>query len=215
MPRRGWVATGLASCSAAALTLTAGDAHALGPVDVEVAGVLGVGTDPLSHGGPNPLSVVGGGRAGVALHGLYAGVALAYAAGGTDSHGSFTYVSTGRVAAPSSSDHAWMYGVEAGYGFRLAGLLTIRPQVGLGDLTLSYAQPTGSDICGLPCNQTLSGHVDSPYVLPGVTVLASLGVLLVGADAGALILPAFTEPFATSSTTDVAFTAHVQLGVRF
>jgi hypothetical protein len=118
----------LGFASAFVATMMARDARAMGPVDIEAAGTLGVGTDPLTKGGPNPLGLGGGGRAGVAFRGLYAGVALTYYAG--ESSGTFSYISQDRIADSPASDHILMVGVEAGYGLRILGFLTVRPQVG-------------------------------------------------------------------------------------
>jgi len=75
--------------------------------------------------------------------------------------------------------------------------VTIRPQLGLGNLRLSSASgdPPGAG--------AISNYV---YFEPGVVVLVSLGALFVGADVGALILP--TGP-------DSALTVHGQIGVTF
>lgn len=197
-------------------TMLTRDALAIGPVDVEAAGTVGVGTDPLIKGGPNPLGLGGGGRAGVVFRNLYVGVALTYYPGQSKSDGTFSYPSQpSGIANPPSSDHVLMYGIEAGYGVGILGFLTFRPQIGLGNLTLSYAQPTHSEICGLPCDTTLSGSINSLYLEPGVTALGFFGVLLLGIDANVLVLPRITEPFTTSATTDTAFTMHIQLGLRF
>jgi len=159
MYRRSWPLA-VSFASAFATTTMARDGRAIGPLDIEVAGTVGFGTDPLAERGPNPLGFGGGGRAGVAFRGLYLGVALAYYAGASDSRAPFSdFSQASRIAEPHSSDHVLTYGLEAGYGFRLLGLLTIRPQIGLGNLTLSYVQPTSSEICGLPCDGTSSGSV--------------------------------------------------------
>jgi hypothetical protein len=183
------------------------DARAIGPVDVEVAGQVGVGTDPLKNGGPNPLDFGGGGRAGVSFLGLYGGLALMYYAGGSKSDDTSSTVG-------SSSDHVLMYGIEAGYGYKILGVLTIRPQVGLGNLTLSYASDDTCRYCDI-ISPKLSSNGNHLYLQPGVTALVSLGMLLVGVDANALVLPNIKEPYAASATTDVAFTTHVQVGLKF
>ncbi len=51
----------------AALVASEQDAHAIGPVDVEVGARVGVGTNPAS--GSNPLGLGIGGRAGVSRPG--------------------------------------------------------------------------------------------------------------------------------------------------
>jgi hypothetical protein len=56
-------------------------ASALGPVDIEVAAKVGGGTNPENNShdaGPNPLGFGFGGRAGVSVSGLYAGLSFGY-----------------------------------------------------------------------------------------------------------------------------------------
>jgi hypothetical protein len=206
MDRRVWPLS-VSLVSAFAATMMPSDARALGPIDVEVAGTIGGGTDPLTNGVrnryPNPLGLGGGGRAGAAFHGLYGGVAFMYYAGGSESNG----------FGGSASDHALTYGIEAGYGFELFGLLTIRPQVGLGDYALTY-NPGVCKMCNI-IQPNRSSTIDNLYLQPGAVALVSLGMLLLGADASVLVVPGIKEPSGGSATTDVAFTAHAQVGLRF
>lgn len=170
--------------------LIAREAHALGPVDLELAGKAGVGTSP---GGakPNPLGFGLGARGGVSLLGLYGGLAFMYYLGESDN---FTSV------------HAWTYGVEGGFGAKLLGLVTLRGQVGVGN----YTESADVKVLGVSANHTSS----SVYVEPGVTGMVTLGALLLGADANVLVLPSRTRADGTSST-DAAFTIHGQVGVVF
>jgi hypothetical protein len=162
---------------------TAGSAHALGPVDLEVGVKAGVGTNPDSGGGAiNPLGFGLGGRAGLAfLGGIYLGGNVMYYLGGSDN---------------GTSVHTLMYGGEAGYGFKLLDLLTIRPQVGLGNAT--FTASAGS----------VSLSNSNLYVEPGVTALVSFGLLFVGADANLLVFPGLNN-------SQAAFTLHGQVGVTF
>ena len=106
-----------------------------------------------------------------------------------------------RGPAPKQSQSALLYGFEAGYNFKIS-LVTIRPQLGLGNLRLSsaYGDPT-------PGTSAISNHF---YFEPGVVGLVSLGLLADAghnlADVGALLLP--TGP-------DSALTLHGQIGVTF
>ena len=179
------------------------DASALGPVDIEVTGAVGGGTDPLTTGGPNPLGFGIGWHAGVAFHGLYGGVALVYYFGGSERNG----------VGGSASDHTLTYGIEAGYELRIVGALTVRPQVGVGDFVLTF-DPGACTLCNITQTNG-SSTISSLYLQPGVAALFSLGKWLLGVDASALVLPSITEPYATVATTDVAFTADVQAGARF
>jgi len=192
MKRTAWL-LGLTSIAVVTSTRTA---HALGPIGIEVAAKAGAATNPYGGGGTiNPLGFGLGGRAGVVLmdH-LYGGINVMYYLGGSgpDYSGSNP---TGSVSA-----HTLMYGVEAGWGFQLIEILTIRPQVGLGNATFSFSGDT-----------TGVAYENSPsklYVEPGVTGLLSLGTLFVGADANVLLMPGLEQ-------SNAVFTAHGQVGVKF
>ncbi|MDP9033629.1 MAG: hypothetical protein M3O50_02395 [Myxococcota bacterium] len=165
------------------------DAHALGPVDVEVAGKAGVGTNP--GGSPGPLGFGLGARAGVSLLGLYGGLAFMYYFGESDS---------------ITSVKALTYGLEGGFGSKLLGLVTLRGTVGIGN----YTETVDTKVLNVSSSHSSS----SLYIEPGVTGLVTLGPLLVGADANILILPSRTR-IDLRSSTDVAFTMHGQIGVVF
>src|SRR5271167_4825380 len=78
----------IASCVAGLATLAVErDAHALGPIDLEVGAKVGGATNPLSGNGvPNPLGVGLGGRAGIAfLGGIYLGGNIMYYLGSSQS----------------------------------------------------------------------------------------------------------------------------------
>jgi len=177
--------------SIAAIATSARTAHALGPVDVEVAAKVGGATNPYSGGAVSPMGFGLGGRAGVVLlELLYGGVNLMYYVGSTGPD----------IGYPSPtatiSGHAWMYGVEAGFGVKPIDILTIRPQVGLGNATFNFSRKPGDyDVSNL-------------YVEPGITVLLSLGTWFVGADANALVIPGLAQ-------SNAVFTAHGQVGVKF
>jgi hypothetical protein len=161
-------------------------ADALGPVDIEIGARAGVATGPLG-----PLGFGIGGRGGASILGLYAGIDVIDYLGATavcDSCSS----PPGQIVKQSRS--ALLYGFEAGYNFKFS-LVTIRPQLGLGNFRLSsgYGDPT-------PGPSAIS---NSFYFEPGVVALVSLGVLFVGAEVGALMGP------------DYALTVHGQLGVTF
>jgi hypothetical protein len=167
---------GLASIAIVTSTRTA---HALGPIGVEIGAKAGVGTNPDS--GTNPLGFGLGGRGGVVLFDhLYGGVNLMYYLGGSDQ---------------GESVHTLMYGLEAGWGFTLVDILTIRPQVGLGNATFSSSGP-------------FTASINNLYVEPGVTGILSLGTLFVGADANVILFPGL-------SNSNVAFTLHGQVGLKF
>jgi hypothetical protein len=171
------------------------DARALGPVDLEVAGKVGVGTNPFSDL-PNPLGFGLGARAGVSLLGLYGGLSLMY------------YVGSGQDNVANAGGHvsvnSLLYGIEAGYGAKLFGLITLRGQLGLGNYQLNESGATGNQ------NPT------NLYLEPGLTALLSIGIVIVGVDANILILPGVSDPLPPGgSTWDAAFTLHAQGGVKF
>jgi hypothetical protein len=168
-------------------------AWALGPVDLEIAAKGGVGTllnEP--PGAPNPLGFGIGGRAGVDLFtSYYVGLSGLYYAG-SDSGG--------------ISTHSVQYGVDVGYNIyllKLIGLapdavgklLDIRPQVGIGNLTVT-AEVNG-----------VSANASNLYLEPGITGLVSVGWLLLGLDLNALWIPSANGP-------NTGLTGHLQLGIK-
>jgi hypothetical protein len=164
-------------------------AHALGPVDIEIGAKGGIATGPLG-----PLGFGIGGRGGVSILGLYAGVDVIDYLGATSTCGSCSSP-PGQTVKQSRS--ALLYGFEGGYSFKFS-VVTIRPQLGLGNFRLSNADgdPT-------PGPSATSNHF---YLEPAVVGLVTLGAFFVGADVGALLLP--TAP-------DSALTVHGQIGVTF
>jgi hypothetical protein len=162
-------------------------ADAIGPVDIEVAARAGTAISNLG-----PLGFGIGGRGGVSVLGLYVGVDIIDYLGATSQCDSCS--APAGVPLPKRSQSALLYGFEAGYSFRIS-LVTIRPQLGLGDFRLSTSLGGGP--------RSASNYF---YLEPGVVGLVALGPLLVGADVGALLPP--TGP-------ELALTVHGQLGVRF
>jgi hypothetical protein len=189
----------LAFClsSAAALALTfASSAGADGIVAVELAARVGAATSPGWVA--NPFALGFGARAGASFHGFYGGITAMYYLGGSFGASGF---------------HTVLIGLEGGYTLKVGPVL-LRPQVGVGDGSFSQ---TASDGVNNPPISTLVGNV---YLEPGVVVMIPIGSFFVGADANALILPAFSlansdgmgsEP----AKTYLSFSAHAQVGVRF
>ncbi|HEX4446672.1 MAG TPA: hypothetical protein VH044_08050 [Polyangiaceae bacterium] len=173
------------------------DAHALGPVDLEIGAKIGVGTSPTDKFNYNPLGFGVGARGGVDFFGVYAGVQFMYYVGGSEG-------GTSSVESINTKTHAWLYGIEGGYNINVS-ILTIRPQLGLGNSTLSTSENASGTI-----NVTVKpGGDDSNFYLePGVTVLATLGIWYVGADANLLWIPALDD-------SQAAFTLHGQVGFKF
>ena len=165
-------------------------ADALGPVDIEIGARAGVTAGTLG-----PLGFGIGGRGGVSILGLYAGIDVIDYLGATAECGGCSSPA-GQIVMQSRS--ALLYGFEAGYNLKVSRV-TIRPQVGLGNFRLSsaYGDPTPGPV------SAISNYF---YLEPAVVGLVSLGVLFVGADVGALLLP---------MGPDLALTAHGQIGVTF
>jgi hypothetical protein len=94
---------------------------------------------------------------------------------------------------------AMLYGFEGGYNLDIVHVLTIRPQLGIGEYdghSSGGALPTG----------TADGK--DLYLEPGVTVVVPLGFWFVGADANLILLPG-------QSGSRTGFTFHGQLGLHF
>jgi hypothetical protein len=186
-----------AAALGAASTCLPRDASALGPIDLELGLKAGGGTNPLGNPQPpNPLGFGIGARGGVSLFSVYAGLNVMYYFGSSqtlDNPGP-----SGSVSTTSANLHSLMYGGELGYNIKLA-ILTIRPQVGLGNYTQS---------------ETGISDVNNLYVEPGVTGMIALGTFFLGADANALILPGIKQSDGSTGTS-AGFTLHGQVGVKF
>jgi len=203
-----------------------GDARAVGPVEVEVAAKVGAGTNPTG-GLPNPLGFGAGARAGVSFDGFYAGLSAVYYVGssGRIDYGVSEYV-TGDI-----SPHALLYGLEVGYGVKVARVLELRAQIGGGD---DFFGSGGTLSYGCTCNNIVIPPVSvrsSHYLYwePALTALVDFGTLFVGVDVGALILPSgpvviangagpytvASLPFSDEQKVEGALTAHGQIGAHF
>jgi hypothetical protein len=182
-----------------AAALVAHDAHALGPVDIEIGARAGVGTAPGGTGdGANPLGFGIGGRAGVSIIGLYGGISGIYYLGESKT------ASAGAVSV-SASAHSVLLGVEAGYGSKF-GPLSLRGTVGIGNVETDFSTSVSVPGFNFP-----SGSTNGLYIEPGVTGVLSFGGFFVGADANALVLPSY----AGGSSLEAAFTVHGQVGYGF
>jgi hypothetical protein len=180
-----------------AIALSSREARALGPIDIEVGAKVGYGTNPNAGPGgvnPNPLGVGLGGRGGITFFGIYAGVnAVDYLGSGDNLGGIY---------------HAVQVGGELGYTIKVS-ILTLRPQIGLGNITLSDSQ----------ANLLYPGG-SSFYLEPGGTALLTFGLIFVGADVNALVIT--SEPginsggsLNTNTATQTSLTIHGQVGLSF
>lgn len=180
-------------------------ASALGPVDVEVAAKVGGGTNPVNvpggQFGPAQVNALGfglGARAGASISGFYGGLTFMYYFGERQR----PYPTDTNILIHLESFSSVMYGIEAGYNFSVS-LLTIRPQLGLGNYTLTASSPG-----------TTTSSSSNLYLEAGVEGLLSLGRWLVGADASTFLLPGWSDSHPGGNSRE-AFTAHGQVGVRF
>jgi hypothetical protein len=207
------IVVGAVAFSAATFAMTR-NAHALGPVDLEVGAKVGFASNPASSSssttvngvttttsssGGNVLGFGLGARGGVSFMGFYGGVQLMYYFGTSQDE------SVGGVSA-SVSAHTFMYGLELGYGIKLLDLLTIRPQLGIGNANFS----TSVNESGVPGigGINVSGSNSNLYLEPGVTGIVSLGTFFVGADANILFFPGLDN-------SKPAFSFHGQIGLKF
>jgi hypothetical protein len=169
-----------------------GEAHALGPIDLEAGAKVGVGTNPNSNG-PNPYGFGLGVRGGVGIFSVYAGLSAVHYFGGS--------LELPPPIGAKVDYSSTLVGGELGYTITAIPLIDIRPQVGLGSANFS---------------STLSGTTTSEsklYIEPGLTVLVPLGLLFLGADANALIIPDVPAPGGGTKTYTSA-TLHGQIGIR-
>lgn len=176
------------------------DAHALGPIDLEIGLKAGGASNPFSsnnpYPNPNPLGFGLGARAGVGIFGFYGGLKFMYYFGSSDT-----------ASAPgesgSYSRHTVMYGAELGYSISILDLIVIRPQVGIGEATIS----SGSSLSGLVNGSLTQGSHGNLYIEPGVTALVGFGLWFVGADANVIFFPGLDN-----SHVAVAFNG--QVGIK-
>jgi hypothetical protein len=166
------------------------DAHALGPVDIELGARGGVGTKPDS-GAASPFGLGLGGRGGVSIFHFYGGLsAIHYFGSSTD-----LPTAGGTINSHYSST---LLGVELGYSITIIPKLLLRPQLGLGNASLAFGN---------------TSH-DHLYLEPGVTALLLLGNLYLGADANILAVTGI--PTGDNETkTYASLTVHAQIGLRF
>jgi hypothetical protein len=198
----------LAVAVVAGILLVARAAHAIGPVDAEVAGVGG-GTN-LASSAANELGFEAGARAGVSWRHFYGG--LSFVDSPTVTMRALcvgpvvAYCTTGTTSVLPFSVRSIRYGLDAGYDFRLLSRFIVRPQLGVGRIALYQSSPVQVVVNdGL---EGLDGTAHDVYLEPGVTAIVFLWHFLLGVDANALWVPELAHSRA-------ALTAHGQLGVRF
>lgn len=182
------------------------DAHALGPIEAEVGARLGYATNPDSNIS-NPLGTDIGIRGGLELfHKLYLGGNVQYYFG--------SEVNTplsGPGTDGSVSTHTFLLGFEAGYSIHVS-LLTIRPQLGIGDASLTtFGTYSPSAITGPTLNNYTQTNTRL-YLEPGVVALINFGLVYVGADANILVI---TDANSQDGNAYSSFAFGGQAGLRF
>ena len=180
----------------AAICATADDARALGPLDIELGARVGAATNPNSNT-PTPFGVGVGGRAGVSIYHLYAGIsAIHYFGSSADVSGPATPAGTfGTVSVDYSST---LIGGELGYSITGIPLLTLRPQIGIGNASFSFGDASQSHL----------------YLEPGLLAMIRIGIVYVGADANILVIPSVDQGL-NDTKTYTSLTVHGQIGLVF
>jgi hypothetical protein len=137
------------------------------------------------------------------------------------------------------TDHSVLYGVELGYGLRVpagdgnASFFTLRPQVGVGGVTIFHTDPstlasTGGtraaqpDVVTTASGRTVSGRsarsdttmVDNVYVQPAIVALYTWGGPFVGLGLNMLIVPNLSYS-GSQPETWISYGAQAQLGYVF
>src|SRR5580658_11205342 len=111
--------------------VSARPAHALGPIDLEIAAKAGYGSNDFGFGF--------GGRAGISFFGFYGGLsAVDYLGKSVD----------------DVTEHILLLGGELGFGIKISRL-TIRPLLGLGEGIVSLTAPVAAP--GSPSSTSTSG----------------------------------------------------------
>jgi hypothetical protein len=177
------------------------EAHALGPLSLEIGANVGYGGNPDGSNVMivnNPLGVGLGGRAGVGIMGFYGGLDGEYYFGGSQ-------------GTANIKDSLAKYGVQLGYSLSVP-FLTIRPQLGIGNSTLSHSADATLT------SGAVSKSFNSLYLEPGVVGLLTFGMYFVGADINGLLFTSYPTGLDSSGTNTgfkATFTAHGQIGVTF
>lgn len=179
--------------------------HEGGDLDVEL-GALATYVSPPIRGGVNPFGAGFGGRVGLVYSGLYVGVSVLDFLGGSDVELSY---------------RALLYGLELGYGARLpafAGtLLTLRPQLGVGDAAVYYTDPhLAADVVTSASSGGSSDTltVNSIYVEPALSLILASGAHFVALRGSSLIIPGIQYGGA-DATTWLCYGARLEAGFVF
>jgi hypothetical protein len=140
--------------------MTMADATALArPPRVYEVGGQAAYTAPPIRGGTNPFSAGFGARFGLVFSGVYVGGNVVRYLGGTD---------------VDTSEHSTLLGGEIGYGLRIRtandGWFTLRPQLGVGAVTITRVDPSLAAGGGSSTAvRSVSGNLANPDVITQAT----------------------------------------------
>ena len=189
----------VAVSSAMLVTLvSARPAHALGPIDLEIAAKAGYGSNDLGFGF--------GGRGGISFFGFYGGLSAV------------DYLGTSQTLPPPGGGtftrHTLLLGGELGFGIKISRL-TIRPLLGLGEGIISESVPVVPAMSSSTALQGSSSNTSGSFYLePGGLIQLNFGLIIFGVDAGCLILTSNQSIGGITQLTE-AFTIHGQFGLKF
>lgn len=197
-------------------------------LDWELAGRASYAAPPV-RGGTSPFGAGFGGRLGFSIANVYLGASVVDYLGSTDI---------------DAWAHGVLYGGELGYGIRSGDLggvvLIVRPQVGVGGLTIYHTTPIASsgtttsrgvrtrtdvDVITTASGGTSGGSSGSGsnttttslsnlYVQPGVTMMVASKATFAGVNANVLVIPGVVYG-ENAPTTWMSYGLEAQLGVRF
>lgn len=181
--------------------------------EVELGGEAAYLSPPI-RGGTNPFGAGFGGHLGLAFRGgLYLGVSALDFLGGKDVDLSY---------------RALLVGVDVGYAFPFhlfgSAILTLRPQLGLGDAAIYVTDPSLLQQQPVDVVTSASGSsssspsdttvVNNVYLRPGLTAMLSSGGHFIAIDGGMMVVPGIAYGGADPSTW-ISYGLEAQLGFRF
>ena len=176
----------------------------------ELSGGAGYMGAPI-HGATTPFGAGFGGRFGLVAHDFYVGLRVINYLGGTD---------------VTLSDRSLLYGAVVGYGFRtsIADVqLIARPEIGLGNAAVSHTDPANAKVdvvtsaSGSSSSSSSDGTVtvNSFYVEPALTLMASGKVVFVAINGSMLVLPSISYGGESQSAMWLSYGARGEIGLRF
>jgi hypothetical protein len=176
-------------------------------VSIEVGGQVTYLSPPI-RGGTNPFGLGFGGRIGLTLSGgFYLGARVTDYLGGRDVDVSY---------------RSLLVGAETGYGWRIplsgTASLVLRPQIGLGNASIYYVDPSLRADVVTSASSASSGSdtltVNSVYVEPGLAAVVSSAGHFASVKSTALVIPSITYGGA-EPTNWVCYGVEAQLGFVF